>query len=88
MIVLLQVEGEVQYNGRGFDEFIVQRTAGYVQQVDVHIGEMTVRETLNYAAQFQVGFAGEEWEGEWVGEGYLLGSMGFLHGSQASCLCS
>lgn len=52
----LQVSGDITYNGRTFEEFIVQRTAGYVEQVDRHTGELTVRETLNFAAQFQVRF--------------------------------
>lgn len=35
------------------NEFVAQRTAAYIGQNDVHIGEMTVRETFAYAARFQ-----------------------------------
>ena len=49
--VWLQTEGEVTYNGRGFREFRVQRTAAYVEQEDVHMGELTVRETFDFAAR-------------------------------------
>ena len=31
--LLMQVEGDVTYNGHNFDEFVVQRTAAYVDQV-------------------------------------------------------
>ena len=41
------------YNGHEMKEFVPQRTAAYISQHDVHIGEMTVRETLAYSARFQ-----------------------------------
>ena len=41
------------YNGHGMDEFVPQRTAAYISQHDVHIGEMTVRETLAFSARCQ-----------------------------------
>ena len=44
--VSTQVRGEVTYNGYGFDECVVGRTAAYVDQNDNHIAELTVRETL------------------------------------------
>ncbi|KAL8043068.1 hypothetical protein ABFX02_09G094400 [Erythranthe guttata] len=34
-------------------EFVPQRTAAYISQHDVHIGEMTVRETLAFSARCQ-----------------------------------
>jgi len=43
----------VSYNGHGFDEFVPQRTAAYISQNDVHIAEMTVRETLAFSARCQ-----------------------------------
>lgn len=49
----LKVSGRVTYNGHNMDEFVPQRTAAYISQHDVHIGEMTVRETFAYAARFQ-----------------------------------
>ena len=51
MRMWLQREGEVTYNGRSFKEFRAQRTAAYVAQEDVHMGELTVRETLDFAAR-------------------------------------
>lgn len=48
-----QVSGRVTYNGHGMDEFIPQRTSAYISQHDVHIGEMTVRETLAFSARCQ-----------------------------------
>ena len=41
------------YNGHGMDEFVPQRTAAYISQHDVHIGEMTVRETLAFSSRCQ-----------------------------------
>ncbi|XP_052107706.1 ABC transporter G family member 34-like [Arachis duranensis] len=35
------------------NEFVPQRTAAYISQNDVHIGEMTVRETLAFSARCQ-----------------------------------
>ncbi|XP_013454713.2 pleiotropic drug resistance protein 1 [Medicago truncatula] len=49
----LKVSGRVTYNGHGMDEFVPQRTAAYISQHDVHIGEMTVRETLAFSARCQ-----------------------------------
>ena len=41
----------MRYNGRSFKEFHAQRTAAYVEQEDVHMGELTVHETLDFAAR-------------------------------------
>ncbi|TVU03324.1 hypothetical protein EJB05_51147, partial [Eragrostis curvula] len=49
----LKVSGAVTYNGHGMNEFIPQRTAAYISQHDLHIGEMTVRETLAFSARCQ-----------------------------------
>eukprot|EP01018_Ginkgo_biloba_P026516 Gb_28918 [translate_table: standard] len=47
----------VTYNGHTMDEFVPQRTSAYISQHDLHIGEMTVRETLDFSARCQgVGF--------------------------------
>jgi ABC-type multidrug transport system ATPase subunit len=48
-----QVGGKVTYNGYGFDEFVVPRTAAYVDQNSNHIAELTVRETLDFAQRVQ-----------------------------------
>uniref|UniRef100_A0A2K2B8V3 ABC transporter domain-containing protein n=2 Tax=Populus trichocarpa TaxID=3694 RepID=A0A2K2B8V3_POPTR len=49
----LKFSGHVTYNGHEMNEFIPQRTAAYVSQHDLHIGEMTVRETLEFSARCQ-----------------------------------
>lgn len=49
----LQVTGSITYNGRGFDEFRSAHTAAYVDQHDLHQPELTVRETLDFAARCQ-----------------------------------
>ncbi|XP_062201348.1 ABC transporter G family member 51 isoform X2 [Phragmites australis] len=52
--------GQVTYNGTSLDEFCVQRTSAYISQTDNHIGELTVRETLDFAAKCQG--ASENWK--------------------------
>ncbi|MBA0749004.1 hypothetical protein Gogos_002972 [Gossypium gossypioides] len=49
----LKCSGKVTYNGHGLDEFVPQRTVAYISQHDLHIGEMTVRETLAFSARCQ-----------------------------------
>ncbi|XP_025012241.2 pleiotropic drug resistance protein 1 isoform X2 [Ricinus communis] len=49
----LQFSGRVTYNGHGMEEFVPQRTSAYISQYDLHIGEMTVRETLAFSARCQ-----------------------------------
>ncbi|KAF3639104.1 hypothetical protein FXO38_22858 [Capsicum annuum] len=49
----LKVTGKVTYNGHEMNEFVPQRTAAYISQYDLHIGEMTVRETLEFSARCQ-----------------------------------
>lgn len=49
----LKVEGEVKYNGHALNEFVPERTSTYISQHDTHMGEMTVRETLNFSARCQ-----------------------------------
>ncbi|KAK4798053.1 hypothetical protein SAY86_030379 [Trapa natans] len=49
----LKTTGRVTYNGHGLNEFVPQRTAAYISQHDLHIGEMTVRETLSFSARCQ-----------------------------------
>ncbi|GAA0156193.1 ATP-binding cassette [Lithospermum erythrorhizon] len=47
----LRVTGKITYCGHEMKEFIPQRTCAYVSQHDVHHGEMTVRETLDFAGR-------------------------------------
>ncbi|MQL95669.1 hypothetical protein Taro_028335 [Colocasia esculenta] len=49
----VKVSGRVTYNGHGLEEFVAERTAAYISQHDLHIGEMTVRETLAFSARCQ-----------------------------------
>lgn len=35
----LNVTGEILYNGRSFDQFVPERSASYISQVDLHYGE-------------------------------------------------
>jgi ABC-type multidrug transport system ATPase subunit len=44
-----QVSGNVLYNGKAFNEFVVERTAAYVDQHDQHLAVLTVQETLEFA---------------------------------------
>ncbi|KAJ6373081.1 hypothetical protein OIU76_027422 [Salix suchowensis] len=49
----LKSSGSVTYNGHEMAEFVPQRTSAYISQHDLHIGEMTVRETLSFSARCQ-----------------------------------
>lgn len=56
----LKKSGVVTYNGTALDEFCVRRTSAYIGQTDNHLGELTVRETLDFAAKCQG--ASENWQ--------------------------
>ncbi|XP_059665975.1 pleiotropic drug resistance protein 2-like [Cornus florida] len=47
----LRVAGEITYCGHEMNEFIPQRTCAYISQHDLHQGEMTVRETLDFSGR-------------------------------------
>lgn len=47
----LRVTGKITYCGHEFHEFVPQRTSAYISQHDLHHGEMTVRETLDFAGR-------------------------------------
>ncbi|PSR91814.1 Pleiotropic drug resistance protein [Actinidia chinensis var. chinensis] len=49
----LKNSGTITYNGYGMNEFVPQRTSAYTSQNDLHIGELTVRETLAFSARCQ-----------------------------------
>ncbi|KAJ4821384.1 ABC transporter G family member 36 [Rhynchospora pubera] len=49
----LKASGRVTYNGHDMNEFVPERTAAYISQHDLHMGELTVRETLAFSARFQ-----------------------------------
>ncbi|KAM3398450.1 hypothetical protein P3S68_001965 [Capsicum galapagoense] len=47
----LRVNGRISYCGRELSDFIPQRTCAYISQHGIHHGEMTVRETLDFAGR-------------------------------------
>jgi hypothetical protein len=47
------VKGSVSYNGYKLEEFVPQKTSVYISQNDLHVGEMTVHETLDFSARCQ-----------------------------------
>ncbi|XP_010449957.1 PREDICTED: ABC transporter G family member 42 [Camelina sativa] len=49
----LKTRGEVSYNGHFFSEFVPEKTSSYVSQNDLHIPELSVRETLDFSGCFQ-----------------------------------
>ncbi|KAL4188327.1 hypothetical protein AMTRI_Chr08g159510 [Amborella trichopoda] len=49
----LKTSGHITYNGESLKNFYPRRTSAYVSQTDNHIGELTVRETLDFAARCQ-----------------------------------
>ncbi|CAL9225463.1 unnamed protein product [Arabidopsis halleri] len=49
----LKTRGEVSYNGHLFSEFVPEKTSSYVSQNDLHIPELSVRETLDFSGCFQ-----------------------------------
>lgn len=49
----LKKKGTITYNGHKLDDFCVQRTSAYIGQTDNHIAELTVRETVDFAARCQ-----------------------------------
>lgn len=53
LLVPFQVSGGITYNGHTFSEFVPQRTSAYISQEDRQIGEMTVRETLDFSGRCQ-----------------------------------
>lgn len=53
LLSLLQVTGEISYNGYSLHDFVPQKTSAYISQYDLHIPEMTVREIVDFSAQCQ-----------------------------------
>ncbi|KAF9690091.1 hypothetical protein SADUNF_Sadunf01G0159800 [Salix dunnii] len=49
----LKVTGDLTYNGYELKEFMPRKSSAYISQNDVHIGEMTVKETLDFSARCQ-----------------------------------
>ncbi|KAK4590785.1 hypothetical protein RGQ29_021103 [Quercus rubra] len=49
----LKVRGKITYNGHRLNEFEPKKTSAYISQNDVHVGEMTVKEILDFSARCQ-----------------------------------
>lgn len=47
----LKVTGKITYCGHELNEFVPQRTCAYISQNDLHNGELTVRETLDFSGR-------------------------------------
>ncbi|CAK7343396.1 unnamed protein product, partial [Dovyalis caffra] len=47
----LESSGKITYCGHELKEFVPQRTCAYISQHDLHYGEMTVRETLDFSGR-------------------------------------
>ncbi|TXG58314.1 hypothetical protein EZV62_016143 [Acer yangbiense] len=47
----LRTSGKVTYCGHELTEFVPQRTCAYISQLDLHYGELTVRETLDFSGR-------------------------------------
>lgn len=43
------MKGKITHCGRELWEFVPQRTCAYISQYDVHNGELSVRETLDFS---------------------------------------
>ncbi|DBA99141.1 TPA: hypothetical protein ACH3X3_011764 [Trebouxia sp. C0006] len=49
----MHVTGDITYNGKGFDQFRAVHTAAYVDQDDLHLPMLTVKETLDFGSRVQ-----------------------------------
>ncbi|KAF6170627.1 hypothetical protein GIB67_020189 [Kingdonia uniflora] len=47
----IRVSGKITYCGHELNEFVPQRTCAYISQHDLHYGEMTVRENLDFSGR-------------------------------------
>ncbi|XP_056693218.1 ABC transporter G family member 39-like isoform X1 [Spinacia oleracea] len=47
----LKVSGKITYCGHELKEFVPKRTSAYIRQNDIHLGEITVRETLDFSGR-------------------------------------
>ena len=49
----LSISGSVKYNGKSPEDFVLRRTAAYIDQDDNHLANLPVGETLRFAWQCQ-----------------------------------
>ncbi|KAL2941741.1 Pleiotropic drug resistance protein 3 [Bienertia sinuspersici] len=47
----LELQGDIEYNGYKLEQFVPQKTSAYISQSDLHIPDMTVRETIDFSAR-------------------------------------
>lgn len=47
----LRKTGKITYCGHELHEFVPRRTCAYISQYDLHLGEMTVRETMDFSGR-------------------------------------
>ncbi|CAO2839378.1 unnamed protein product [Amaranthus hypochondriacus] len=47
----LEVSGKITYCGHELKEFVPRRTCAFVRQNDIHLGEITVRETVDFSGR-------------------------------------
>ncbi|XP_010519283.1 PREDICTED: ABC transporter G family member 39-like [Tarenaya hassleriana] len=47
----LKMSGRITYCGQEFNEFVPRRTCAYISQHDLHFGEMTATETLDFSGR-------------------------------------
>lgn len=52
-LAVVQKSGSITYNGSAFSQFVPEQTATYVHQSDLHLPEITVRETFDFGARVQ-----------------------------------
>ncbi|KAK9829032.1 hypothetical protein WJX72_003522 [[Myrmecia] bisecta] len=50
---VFEVSGKVTYNGEHFESFVPERMAALISQIDTHRAELTMRETIDFAARCQ-----------------------------------
>ncbi|KAK7284890.1 hypothetical protein RJT34_19644 [Clitoria ternatea] len=47
----LRTSGKVTYCGHELNEFVARKTCAYISQHDIHYGEMTVKETIDFSGR-------------------------------------
>lgn len=50
----IEKTGEIRVNGEAVDYTQIRRISAYVQQIDVFVGSLTVREQLKYSARLRM----------------------------------
>ncbi|XP_027349245.1 ABC transporter G family member 39-like [Abrus precatorius] len=48
----LRASGRITYCGHSMNEFVAKKTCAYIGQHDLHCGELTVRETLDFSGRY------------------------------------